>query len=164
MKWSRLIIMMSIYMWMGFTCAISFMEAWLKFRAPGVSLPVGLGIGRLVFSALNKVEWGFAVILAACFLTGQDKGLFSRSNGALYIIALLLLALETLWLLPRLDARAGAAIRGEPVPPSSLHIYFVAAELLKTVALLLLGIKLFRTFHHIDLVNAGLVNSSIKSN
>ena len=44
------------FIWAGFVCAISFMEAWLKFRAPGVTLPVGLSIGRLIFSALNKVE------------------------------------------------------------------------------------------------------------
>ena len=38
-----------IYLWIGFVCAISFMEAWLKFRAPGVNLQIGLGIGRLNF-------------------------------------------------------------------------------------------------------------------
>ena len=43
------------FLWIGFVCAISFMEAWLKFRAPGISVPLGLGIGRLVFNALNKV-------------------------------------------------------------------------------------------------------------
>ncbi|RYG21549.1 MAG: hypothetical protein EOO07_02375, partial [Chitinophagaceae bacterium] len=51
------------FTWIGFVCAISFLEAWLKFRAPGVTLPIGLGIGRLVFAALNKVEWIFAVAI-----------------------------------------------------------------------------------------------------
>jgi len=37
------------FVWIGFVCAISFMEAWLKFRAPGITVPLGLGIGRLVF-------------------------------------------------------------------------------------------------------------------
>ncbi|WP_344973857.1 hypothetical protein [Compostibacter hankyongensis] len=162
MKWSRLIIMMSIYMWIGFTCAISFMEAWLKFRAPGVSLPVGLGIGRLVFSALNKVEWGFVIVLTACFLFGEDRGLLTRMNLVLYIVILLLLALETFWLLPRLDALAAVVISGEPVAPSRLHIYFVAAELLKTLALLFLGAGLFRAFHLADLKTVIPVSSPIK--
>ncbi len=48
------------FLWIGFVCAISFMEAWLKFQAPGVTLAVGLGIGQLVFALLNKVEWVFA--------------------------------------------------------------------------------------------------------
>ena len=51
------------FLWIGFVCAISFMEAWLKFRAPGISVPLGLGIGRLVFNALNKVELVFALIV-----------------------------------------------------------------------------------------------------
>ena len=42
-----------LFTWIGFVCAISFLEAWLKFRAPGVTVPIGLGIGRLVFGALK---------------------------------------------------------------------------------------------------------------
>jgi hypothetical protein len=51
------------FFWAGFVCSISFMEAWLKFRAPGVTLPVGLSIGKLVFTALNRMEWVFVFIL-----------------------------------------------------------------------------------------------------
>jgi hypothetical protein len=51
-----------IFVWVGLVLAISFLEAPLKFRAPGVTIPIGLGIGRLVFRALNTVE----VVLASC--------------------------------------------------------------------------------------------------
>ena len=44
------------FVWLGMVLAISFLEAPLKFRAPGVTLPIGLGIGRLVFPALNCGE------------------------------------------------------------------------------------------------------------
>ena len=37
----------------GAIAAISFLEAPLKFQAPGITIPLGLGIGRLVFTALN---------------------------------------------------------------------------------------------------------------
>ena len=43
----------AIFVWLGMVLAISFLEAPLKFRAPGVTLQLGLGIGRLVFRALN---------------------------------------------------------------------------------------------------------------
>ena len=36
------------FIWLGFVGAISFMEAWLKFCAPGVTRPIGLGIGKKV--------------------------------------------------------------------------------------------------------------------
>ena len=44
------------FIWFGMILAISFMEAPLKFEAPGVTLALGLGIGRLIFFALNKME------------------------------------------------------------------------------------------------------------
>lgn len=54
--------------WLGMVLGISFLETPLKFRAPGVTLQIGLGIGRLVFRALNAVELllaaGIAVALA----------------------------------------------------------------------------------------------------
>ncbi len=44
--------------WCGLLAGISFIEAPLKFRAPGITVPLGVGIGRLVFRVLNRVEWG----------------------------------------------------------------------------------------------------------
>lgn len=52
------------FVWLGMVLAISFLEAPLKFRAPGITLPLGLGIGRLVFRALNAAEIVLAVLLA----------------------------------------------------------------------------------------------------
>src|SRR3954453_22433267 len=54
------------FVWLGMVLAISFLEAPLKFRAPGVTVPIGLGIGRLVFRALNIVEF----ILGATLMLG----------------------------------------------------------------------------------------------
>lgn len=53
------------FRWLGMVLAISFLEAPLKFRAPGVTVPIGLGIGRRVFRALNRVEAVLAVVVIA---------------------------------------------------------------------------------------------------
>jgi len=45
-----------VIFWIGFVCAISFFESWIKFRAPGITLAVGLRVGKKVFNALNRVE------------------------------------------------------------------------------------------------------------
>lgn len=67
------------FVWIGFICAISFMEAWLKFRAPGITIPLGLGIGKLVFQALNYVEWGLVVLIFSNILyTKEELGLLSK--------------------------------------------------------------------------------------
>ncbi|MFW6600376.1 hypothetical protein ACQBAU_12945 [Propionibacteriaceae bacterium Y2011] len=53
------------FLWLGMVLAISFIEAPLRFRAPGVTVPIGLGIGRIVFRALNVAELLFAVVRSA---------------------------------------------------------------------------------------------------
>lgn len=130
------------FLWIGFASAISFMEAWLKFRAPGITIPLGLGIGRLVFSALNKVEWVLALaILINLFLFGSK--LWSRKIALLYL-TLILLILQTFWLLPLLDARAELHIQNQIVPPSNLHFYYVGMEVVKVVCLSIFGVSLLK--------------------
>lgn len=130
-----------LFTWIGFVCAISFMEAWLKFRAPGVTLPVGLGIGRLVFGALNRVEWVFAVVVCASAVA-HNKPL--GMAGISVFTAAALLVLQTAWLLPALDARAELYIQGRSVPPSSLHWWFTGAEMVKVAGLFIAGVSLFK--------------------
>lgn len=130
------------FLWIGFVCAISFMEAWLKFRAPGISVPLGLGIGRLVFNALNNVEWIFsiAILITILFPYGYKLSFL----GITYFIPLVLLILQTIWLLPALDIRAELHIQGAIVPPSNLHFYYVGMEVIKVSCLAIFGTSLFK--------------------
>lgn len=59
-----------VFIWLGMVLAISFLETPLKFRAPGVDIPIGLGIGRIVFRALNRAEITLALVtaLGVCLL------------------------------------------------------------------------------------------------
>ncbi len=136
------IAIMSVFLWLGFVFAISFMEAWLKFRAPGVSMSIGLGIGKLVFGALNKVEWVFAAVVFSCLYFNKNT-IYSGNKIWFGCIVLILLA-QTFWLLPLLDARADAIINGGSRTPSSLHWLYVTAEMIKVVLLFFLGAALFR--------------------
>lgn len=131
-----------LFLWIGFVCAISFLESWLKFRAPGVSLAIGLGIGRLVFAALNKIEWVFALIVCISVLL-RSRSLRTRSTISVAFVVLILI-LQSIWLLPALDLRAGQYIQHQSVAPSYLHQYFVFAELLKVAGLFISGISLLK--------------------
>lgn len=130
------------FLWTGFVCAISFMEAWLKFQAPGITVALGLGIGKLVFAALNKIEW----ILAAGILVNlllERSTVFTWTN-LLFGLTVLLLLIQNWWLLPALDARASDTIQGMPVKDSNLHFYYIAMETLKNGFILLFGANLFK--------------------
>ncbi len=130
-------------LWIGFVCAISFMEAWLKFRAPGITMAQGLGIGRLVFNALNKVEWAWAILIFLQLLFSKTP-FFTLSHIGFFIASALLLV-QTFWLLPALDARAQLQLEGLLLPASLLHVYYVGMEVIKVAALLLFGFSLFKS-------------------
>jgi len=130
------------FVWIGFVCAISFMEAWLKFRAPGITVPLGLGIGRLVFNALNKVELVFAFVIFVNIL--RDISNILKWQKLAFAIPITLLLIQTIWLLPTLDARAEMHIQGQLVPPSNLHFYYVGMEVFKVASLTIFGITLFK--------------------
>lgn len=132
----------AVFLWLGFLLAISFMEAWLKFQAPGVTISIGLGIGKLVFGALNKVEWVLIVITAANLYFVPQK-IYSYRN-ILFIIAALMTLLETFWGLPALDKMANQIIAGGLDNAPSLHIIYVAMEVIKLIMLTMLGTYLVR--------------------
>jgi hypothetical protein len=124
------------FIWGGMVGAISFLEAPLKFRAPGITLPLGLGIGRLVFTALNRIECGLAAILALAYVLHRPP----RAVLALFGGAAAILLGQTAWLRPALDRRATLTIAGTPPPRSHHHRTFVVLEGVKLGMLIVLGI------------------------
>jgi hypothetical protein len=128
------------FVWLGMVLAISFLEAPLKFRAPGVTLAVGVGIGRLVFRALNTVE----AVLAAVWLVAVVAG--SVATGALIAgaIAIGVLIVQVTVIRPELARRSNRVLagEGESAPRSRSHYAYVATEIVKLAALVTGGILL----------------------
>jgi hypothetical protein len=139
--WVPFLMLLAVWLWAGMIVGISFIEAPVKFTAPNVTLGIGLGIGRLVFAVMNKVEIACcAVLLSGLFFHRMPKIIWTVAGSITAI-----LALQTAWLLPDLDIRALAVIAGEPTPPSNLHFVYVALELSKFMLLILAGSLIFRT-------------------
>lgn len=130
-----------IFLWTGFVCAISFMEAWLKFRAPGVTLPVGLSIGRLIFKALLSVEWVFAGLSVLLVFYGEY---YQHTDIVFLAIPIFLLLVQSVWLFPAMNRRVEVIISGAEPPKSAHHFYYIGAELVKVVSLVIFGVGLFR--------------------
>ncbi|HJQ47983.1 MAG TPA: hypothetical protein VJ870_16945 [Amycolatopsis sp.] len=116
--------------------AISFLEAPLKFRAPGVTVPIGLGIGRLVFRALNGVEVVLAIVLAVAVFAGGAP----VSALVPAVVAMVVLAVQLAVIRPPLNRRSDRVLAGENVPRSRAHLTYVGAEVIKVAALVVLGI------------------------
>ncbi|REF37236.1 hypothetical protein [Thermasporomyces composti] len=130
------------FVWLGMVLAISFMEAPLKFRAPGITLRLGLGIGRIVFRALNTAEIALALLL----LIGVALGDVSGVTTALTAAVVGLLAVQLLGVRPPLNRRSDRVLAGEDhLPRSRMHHVYVALESVKVLVLVALGISLFAT-------------------
>ncbi len=126
-----------MFFWAGFVSSISFMEAWLKFRAAGVTLSIGLSIGKKIFSALNHVEW----VLFFCGIITFYFGKFHRNRRFVFFFSLVLgiLLVQTFFLLPELVERANSIINGQIVEKSVVHFVFGILEVLKVSVIILLG-------------------------
>lgn len=121
-------------LWLGLIIGISFIEAPLKFTAPGITIPLGLGIGRLVFFAMNIVE--IALFIALCAGTirrGTDKlwNLGVAAAGALLLV-------KTAVIRPGLSRRTDAVLAGNFEGGSLWHYGYITTEGLLSVVLVVL--------------------------
>jgi hypothetical protein len=133
-----------VFIWIGFVCSISFMEAWLKFRPENVTLPIGLSIGRLIFGALNKVEWVLAIIVTIHIFLRKDKMQFF--NLIFFIIPVILLIIQTFVILPALNERVDIILSGQEPLPSLIHFYYLTMEVIKVSCLFIFGITIFKFY------------------
>ena len=132
------------FVWLGMVLAISFLEAPLKFRAPNVTLQIGLGIGRLVFRALNTVEVAFALVIVAIVAAGTagTAGTMPARVAVPVAVAIAALAIQLIAVRPRLTRRSDQVLAGADGPRSHAHYVYIGLEAVKTVALLVAGILL----------------------
>lgn len=134
--------------WFGMISAISFIETPLKFRAPGMTHALGVGIGRIVFKVLNLVEACFAVVILGAWTQSQD--LVSGPASVLLALAIAALALQMLVLRPAMGTRTRALADTALTHSGSLavkarvatltHIAYIGAELLKAIVLPIAGV------------------------
>ncbi|GAB04923.1 hypothetical protein GII30_09160 [Gordonia amarae] len=143
MSGAQALAMAITFVWLGMVSAISFIEAPLKFRAPGITIPLGLGIGRLVFRALNAVEAVWAVVLIAAVAVGS----FTDTGIVIAVaVAVAALAAQILGVRPALTKRSDAVLAGgDHSHRSHAHFVYVGFEIVKVAALITLGTLLLQT-------------------
>jgi hypothetical protein len=129
------------FVWLGMVLAISFLETPLKFRAPGVTLQIGLGIGRLVFRALNICECALATAIIVSLAVAQS----AVGIWVAVAIAAVALLIQVLAVRPVLSRRSDATLAGAEGPRSHAHWVYVGLEIVKVVAVFIAGVLLLAT-------------------
>jgi hypothetical protein len=122
--------------WIGLLIGVSLLATPVKFRAPSLDLPVALDVGRHTFAAFNLVEIFALALLALAIILGNRTRLLLAALAGIAAV----LVLQTVWLLPALDARVEIYLSGAVPPASALHTVYVVGEGLKL--LILAGIAL----------------------
>lgn len=135
----RLMILFAI-LWTGYVLAISFMEAPLKFTAPNITLALGVGIGKIVFHTLNKIEWVFVLAITVIYFL---KAEIYPKYTFFIVLLLLILLIQTFGLYPILDKRAEIVINGGEPEPSYIHIVYIVTDAIKVLVLFVFSWQLF---------------------
>lgn len=131
------------FVWLGMVLGISFLEAPLKFRAPGITVALGVGIGRLVFRAFNLVEAGLAIVLLMTVAVSLPS--ISWVSASAIVAAAVILAIGAGVLRRRMDARVLRGDLADGQPRHLLHVGYVVLECVKVVLLLVIGVTALMT-------------------
>lgn len=109
----------------GAIVAISLLEAPLKFQAPGITIPLGLGIGRLVFTALNILTGVVLAVLTLVSLRPRVGRTPLALLGAIWLVYLV----EVAAIRPVLNRRSDLVIAGAEAPGTDwAHYAYIAAD------------------------------------
>lgn len=127
--------------WSGLILGISFLETPLKFKAPHITKLLGLGIGKVVFSTLNTVEISLATLLFLAFLRQKLR----QKTFFISLFILLILTIQTFYLLPFLANNITLMQAGIMVKPSLHHSIYIVFEIIKLTLLLVVGIQKIKT-------------------
>lgn len=114
-------------LWFGMVAAISFIEAPLKFQAPGITIPLGLGIGRLVFAALNTVEAALLIGMTVVSFWPRASRI-GRSRRVSLVALWVLLGLKVAVVRPPLNARTDLVLAGADPGQSPWHYVYIALD------------------------------------
>jgi hypothetical protein len=122
------------FTWLGMVLAISFLEAPAKFHAPGVTVQLGLGIGRVVFRVLNRAELVLLALAIIAVAIAPHTALLWCTGGIAALLAVQLGLVR-----PALNRRSDRVLAGAEMPRSNMHLVYVALEVVKVALLIATG-------------------------
>jgi Domain of unknown function (DUF4149) len=122
-------------LWAGMVVGVAFIAVPAQFAAAALSRPLGIDVTRHVFAVFGRVELGLAAVMLVLALVVRP----GRLVWALLVLLWLIVALQSFWLRPVLDARADLVLQGQEPPPGPWHGLYAGAEIIKLAALMLIA-------------------------
>ncbi len=135
---TNMTLMIVALLWSGMILGISFLESWVKFRAPRLNKIVGLDVGRTVFGIFHKVQMGILLIMIVLSIFT----VLSWYEWLTLCFLIVILLSQTFLLMPRLNQRVTLITAGVQPPKSFIHTLYGLLELGKLLFLLELAINI----------------------
>lgn len=135
---SEQLIIITALLWAGMIFGISFLESWVKFRAPTLTKLVALDVGRTVFRAFHKTQYGLVIILLILCMMAH----LSLWNWLIMLLILLILVWQGWWLLPSLNRRVDMLLANQLPPTSYVHLTYGILEVIKVGLLFYFALRL----------------------
>lgn len=116
------------FLWAGIVIGGAWIAAPAKFTVDTLGLPQMLAVGQAQFLWLGRVELAFAATLGSSLL-------ISRHPSTLVYFAIAALAMQHLFVLPRLGLLTEARIAGTAPEENHLHMVYVGLDAVKVLFL-----------------------------
>ncbi len=130
--WALRLILPSV--WFGLLAGLAFIETPLKFLAPGVTLEIALGIGRLVLTTADFLSLGMLLVITLLSIRPRAGRAVWGTLVALWGV----LVVQVAVIRPLLNARTDVVLSGAEAGESQLHTFYIL-----TSGLLLVGIVVY---------------------
>ena len=117
--------------WIGLLVGLGFIETPLKFLAPGMTLEIALGLGRLVLTTADFIGVGMLAVITALSFRPRLGRPGWLTLGGLWIVLLV----QLIVIRPMLNARTDLVLAGVAAGESQLHTVYIAADVLLLIGL-----------------------------
>jgi hypothetical protein len=142
--WTTALVAVAL-LWAGMVLGVAFVAVPAQFAAEGLARPLGIDVTRHVFARFDRIELGLTAATLLLALLLRARALLWSLLALLWLIV----ALQSLWLLPALDLRADQLLQGQEPAPGPWHGLFVGAEIIKLGLLLALAWAVSRRGSHV---------------
>lgn len=128
--------------WAGVSLGGALVAAPAKFTVPALSLEVGLQVGRAQFYWVGMIEITLcAILIASIVFLKIPKWYWS-------LLPISILVVQQIFVMPFLSDRTTQIVAGEIVSSSSIHIFYIALEIVKCGSLAMLGLGVLKIGEH----------------
>ncbi|MBO9701410.1 MAG: hypothetical protein J7604_14470 [Sporocytophaga sp.] len=136
------IVLMSVFLWLGFVFALDFLEIWIEFKPSIVSIPIDSFLSELIYNTMTNLEWFFVLLIIGTTYYTSIEEVFPLYS--LFIIPFLILSIQTSKVFSYVNNDFVIFIIGRNSYYLNSSICYFALEGIKILCLLAFGLKLFR--------------------